>query len=222
MIVDILSLFPDYFVSPFEQSIIKRAKERGLITISLTNIRDFATGKHLKVDDRPYGGGPGMVMMPGPLCDAIRSKRREDSHVVYLTPQGKLLTPLDCERLSKVPHLILVCGHYEGIDQRVIDLEIDEEMSIGNYILTSGCPAAIVLLDAISRFIPEVLGNEESVKQDSFQDKGFKGPQYTRPEKYEGLNVPEELKSGHHAEIDKWRKRQAIIKEKEYVARSFD
>lgn len=222
MIVDILSLFPDYFTTPFEQSIIKRAKERGFIEINCVNIRDFASGKHRKVDDRPYGGGPGMVMMPAPLCDAIRSRRKENSHVVYLTPQGRLLTAEGCERLSKQRHLIVVCGHYEGIDQRVIDKEVDEEISIGNYVLTSGCPAAIVLVDALCRFLPGVLGNEDSFKQDSFQGQGFKGPKYTRPETYEDLVVPQELKSGHHANIEKWCKSEAINKEKEYVTRSID
>jgi len=222
MIIDILSLFPQYFESPFEQSIIKRAREKGLIEIRMVNIRDFASGKHNKVDDRPYGGGPGMVMMPGPLCEAIRSKKKEDSYVIYLTPQGKLLTTSDCDRFSKMAHLIIVCGHYEGIDQPVIDKEVDEEISIGNYVLSSGGPAAIVMIDSISRLIPEVLGNQDSITQDSFYKKGFKGPQYTRPEQYEGLSVPEELKSGHHAEIEKWRKKQATNKEKEYEPKFID
>jgi tRNA (guanine37-N1)-methyltransferase len=222
MIIDILSLFPDYFSSPFEQSIIKRARESGLITIRTTNVRDFAEGKHRKVDDRPYGGGPGMVMMPGPLCHAIRSRKEENSHLVYLTPQGKVLTAQDCERLAGYPHLVIVCGHYEGIDERVMEIESGERISVGNYVLTSGCPAAIVLIDALSRFISGVLGNEESSKYDSFQKKGFKGPQYTRPLDYEGCVVPEVLTSGHHAEIDKWREGQAISKEQEYVARPTD
>jgi tRNA (guanine37-N1)-methyltransferase len=220
--IDILTLFPEYFESPFEQSVMRRAKDRELIRIRSINVRTFASGKHRKVDDRPYGGGPGMVMMPGPLCDAIRSVKGENSHVIYLTPQGKVLTASDCERLAKYPHLILICGHYEGIDQRVIEKEVDEEISIGNYVLTHGGPAAIVLVDAVSRFIPGVLGNEQSALQDSFQKKGFKGPQYTRPETYEGISVPEELKSGHHVRIQKWREEQGLMKEKSYESQSGD
>lgn len=204
MIIDILTLFPEYFDSPFEQSILKRAREKRLIETRVTNIRDFATGKHRKVDDRPYGGGPGMVMMPGPICEAIRSKRTPQTHVIYLTPQGKLLTAQDCERLATHPHLILVCGHYEGYDERVAMKEPGEKISIGSYVLSSGNPAAMVIVDACSRLIPGVVGNEESVKLDTFQRGGFKGPLYTRPDDYEGLKVPTVLKSGHHAEIEKW------------------
>lgn len=216
MIIDILTLFPEYFNSPFEQSILKRAREKKLIETRVTNIRDFAKGKHRKVDDRPYGGGPGMVMMPGPICEAIRSKREPHTHVIYLTPQGKLLTAQDCERLASMSHLILVCGHYEGFDERVVMKEPGEKISIGHYVLSSGNPAAMVLVDACSRLIPGVLGNEESVKQDTFQEKGFKGPVYTRPDDFEGLMVPEILKTGHHANIEKWQKSESI--RNEYVS----
>lgn len=209
---DILSLFPEYFQGPFDVSIIQRAKEKGLIEIGLTNMRDFAQGKHAKVDDRPYGGGPGMVLMPEPVCAAIRSVREEESHVIYLTPQGKLLTAAKCQELARKKHLILLCGHYEGVDERVIEKEVDEELSIGDYVLTNGCLSAIVLVDAVSRFIPGVLGHEEAAAQDSFQDGVFDSPHYTRPELFEGLAVPEVLKRGNHAEIEKWRKAQALDK----------
>jgi tRNA (guanine37-N1)-methyltransferase len=212
MIIDILSLFPEYFEGPFQVSMIKRAIERGLIDIRLKNIRDFGEGKHQKVDDRPYGGGAGMVLMPGPVISAIRSVKREDSHVVHLSPQGKKLTAATCERLAKLPHLILVCGHYEGMDERIIDREVDEEISIGDYVLTNGCLASIVLVDATVRFIPGVLGHEEATRVESFQQGIFEGPSYTRPEEFEGLAVPEVLRSGHHAEIEKWRKREALEK----------
>lgn len=209
---DILSLFPEYFDSPFNTSILKRAKENGLLEICLTDIRDFAEGKHKKVDDRPYGGGPGMVMMPGPVCESIRSVKREGSRVIYLSPQGAPLTAAICQRLAQYDHLILLCGHYEGIDERVIDTEVDEEISIGDYVLTNGCIAAIVLVDAVSRFIPDVLGHSEAAYQDSFQDNKLDAPHYTRPPLFEGRQVPEVLMNGNHEEIRKWRHEKAIVK----------
>ena len=209
---DLLSLFPEYFESPFEVSIIKRAKEKGLIEINLVQVRDFAEGKHRKVDDRPYGGGPGMVMMPKPLTQAIRSVKKEGSRVIYLSPQGKPLTAALCEQLAKEKHLILVCGHYEGIDERVIESEVDEEISIGDYVLTNGCIAAIVLLDAVVRFVPGVLGHEEAAAEDSFQKGIFDAPQYTRPEEFEGRPIPAILKGGNHEKIRKWREKQARTK----------
>lgn len=212
MLIDILSLFPEYFEGPFKVSMIKRAIERGLIDIRLTNIRDFGEGKHRKVDDRPYGGGAGMVLMPGPTTQAIRSVKRDDSYVVYLTPQGKPLTAATCERLAKQPHLILVCGHYEGLDERVIENEVDEEISIGDYVLTNGCLASIVLVDATVRFIPGVLGHEEAAKCESFQRGLLEGPSYTHPLTFEGVSVPEVLRNGHHAEIEKWRLQKGLEK----------
>ncbi len=212
MEIDILSLFPEYFDGPFRVSMLKRAIERGLIAIRLTNIRDFGEGKHKKVDDRPYGGGAGMVLMPGPVTQAIRSVKREGSHVVYLSPQGKQLNPATCERLASMSHLILVCGHYEGLDERVIANEVDEEISIGDYVLTNGCLASIVLVDATVRFIPGVLGHEEATKFESFQQGLFEGPSYTRPDEFEGHLVPEVLRSGHHGEIEKWRAKEGFEK----------
>jgi tRNA (guanine37-N1)-methyltransferase len=208
----ILSLFPEYFQGPFSVSILKRALEKGLLQIEHVDIRKFGEGKHQKVDDRPYGGGPGMVMMPGPTCQAIRSVKEEKSYVVHLSPQGKVLTAATCVRLLNYSHLILVCGHYEGVDERILEKEIDEEISIGDYVLTNGCLPAIVLIDAMARFIPGVLGNEEAAAQDSFQMGIFDGPQYTRPEEFEGMRVPEVLKQGNHAEIKKWRYEQALKK----------
>jgi tRNA (guanine37-N1)-methyltransferase len=212
MEIDILSLFPEYFEGPFKVSMVKRAIENGFIEIRQTNIRDFGEGKHRKVDDRPYGGGPGMVLMPGPTSQAIRSVKREDSHVIYLSPQGKLFDAATAARLAKLPHLILVCGHYEGLDERVIDQEVDEEISIGDYVLTNGCLASIVLVDATVRFIPGVLGHEEGACFESFQRGIFEGPSYTRPEEFEGLEVPEVLRSGHHGDIEKWRMEKGLEK----------
>lgn len=219
MRVDILSLFPEYFRGPFDVSILKRARESKLLDIQFTDIRDFAPrnqqgkGNYAKVDDRPYGGGPGMVLMPEPVCQAIRHVKNEKSHVVYLSPQGKKLTAAKCKELAQKEHLVLLCGHYEGVDERALK-EIDEEISIGDYVLTNGCLAAIVLVDAMARFIPGVLGHEEAAGQDSFQEGIFDAPHYTRPEVFEGIPVPEVLKTGNHAEIAKWRRKQGLAKTK--------
>lgn len=207
MDIDILSLFPEYFESPFACSMIKRAREKGLVNIRAIDIRSFALDKHKTVDDRPYGGGPGMLMMADPIVRAIRSVKREDSYVIYLSPQGRVLKAPICEEIAKEhAHLIVLCGHYEGVDERAIQLEVDEEISIGDYVLTSGAPAAVVLVDAVCRFIPGVLGHPDSAKGDSFHHKEeFEGPQYTRPREFEGIEVPEVLLNGHHAEIELWR-----------------
>ncbi len=209
---DILSLFPEYFSGPFEVSILKRAQEKGLIDIHLTNIRDFAEGKHKKVDDRVFGGGSGMLLMPEPTCKAIRHVKTEKARVIYLSPQGKPLTAEVCQRLAAETHLVLLCGHYEGVDERVLEKEVDEEISIGDYVLTNGCVAAIVLVDAVSRFIPGVLGKEEAAEQDSFQHGVFDAPHYTRPVEFEGIAVPEVLRGGNHEEIKKWRDQMALRK----------
>lgn len=210
--IDILSLFPEYFNGPFDVSMLKKAQENDLLHIHLHNIRDFATDKHKRVDDRPFGGGPGMVMQPEPLVRAIRSVKRENSKVIYLSPQGSMLNAATCKRLAECPHLILVCGHYEGIDQRVIDLEVDEEISIGDYVLTNGCIAAIVLVDAVSRFYPGVLGHPDAAGTDSFQEGILEGPQYTRPILFEEREVPTVLREGNHAKIAEWRKQEALKK----------
>lgn len=212
MLVDILSLFPEFFNGPFEVSLLKRARERGLLDIRLTDIRDFASGRHRKVDERPFGGGPGMVLMPEPVAKAIEKVRKEKSKVIYLSPQGAPLDAKKCRELSSEEHLILLCGHYEGVDERVLMTHVDEEISIGDYVLTSGCPAAVVLVDALARFIPGVIDNEEAAECDSFEEGIFDAPQYAGPDEFEGIKVPEVLKSGHHAHIDAWRKAQAYQK----------
>ena len=206
MIVDILSLFPAFFRGVFDVSMLMRARDRGLLEVRHTDIRDFAEGKHRKVDDRPFGGGPGMLLKPEPLTKAIRSLRKPHSHVVYLSPQGELLTAAKSKELARYEHLILICGHYEGIDERVVQNEVDEEISIGEYVLTSGCPAAVVLVDAVSRFIPGVIGHPDAVEQDSFQNDGLlDAPQFTRPEEFEKHLVPKVLLNGNHKEIAEWR-----------------
>ena len=212
MQIDILSLFPEFFRGPFGVSMLKRAQEKGLIDIDLVQIRDFAKGNHKVVDDRPYGGGPGMLLKPEPVVEAVRSVKGKDSHVVYLSPQGSLLTAARCESLAKKPHLVVLCGHYEGIDERALRAVVDEEISIGDYVLTNGAPAAVVLVDAVVRFIPGVLGNESAAYEDSFQDGLFDCPHYTRPEEFEEMCVPKVLLGGNHAAIKKWRKEQALEK----------
>lgn len=206
----VLSLFPGYFRGPLDESILKRAQQAGLVEIDLVNIRDYALDRHKKTDDRPYGGGPGMVMMPEPLCRAIRAHKGPKSRVIYLTPQGVPLKAARCRELAKEEHLVLVCGHYEGIDQRVIESEVDEEISVGDFVLTNGCLPACILIDATVRFIPGVLGNAKSADEDSFEQEGvFDCPHYTRPEEFEGKKVPQVLLSGNHEEIRKWRARSS-------------
>lgn len=210
---DILSLFPDYFQGPFSESMLKRAIEAGILEINHVNIRDFADNKWNRVDDRPYGGGPGMVLMAEPVTKALRSVKEGHSHVIYLSPQGKPLTAAKCRALAEKKHLILLCGHYEGVDERVLESEIDEEISIGDYVLTNGGLAAIVLVDAISRFIDGVIGHPDAAATDSFEEKCvFDCPHYTRPEEFEGKKVPEVLLSGNHKEIARWRKEKALEK----------
>jgi len=212
MLIDILSLFPDYFRGPFDVSIIKRAQQNGLIQIRQVDMRDFAENKHRRVDDRPFGGGPGMVLCPQPVTSAIRSVKNERSHVIYLSPQGAKLDAAKSKELAQKEHLVLLCGHYEGIDERILEKEVHEEISIGDYVLTNGCIAAIVLVDAVVRFIPGVIGHPDAAEQDSFQQGIFDAPQYTRPEVFEGMSVPPILRQGNHAEIEKWRHSEAVKK----------
>jgi len=210
--IDILSLFPNYFHGPFDESIVGRAKRKGIVDIKLHNIRDFTKAADGRVDDRPYGGGPGMVMQPQPVEDAIMHVHRPDAWVIYLTPQGERLTASLCRSLAQKQHLILLCGHYEGIDQRVLDRHVQQEISIGDYVLTNGGLAAIVLVDAVLRFVPNVLGHELSAAEDSFEQHCFDCPQYTRPENFKGAHVPAVLLSGDHQKIAAWRKQEALKK----------
>ncbi len=205
---DILTLFPEMF-KQLSESIIGRAQERGLIDINLINIRDFSKDKHKKVDDTPYGGGAGMVLMPDVVYDAYSSIQNKNGKVIYLSPQGKVLDQKKVKELSNEENLILLCGHYEGIDQRVLDEIVDEEISIGDYVLTGGELPAMVLIDAVSRHIKGVL-SDESTKEESFSNNRLEYPQYTRPEVFRGKRVPEVLISGHHGNIKKWRDEQSL------------
>ena len=205
---DILTLFPNMF-DILNESILGRAQEKNLININVVNIRDFSKDKHNKVDDTPYGGGAGMVMRADVVYDCYNSVKTDDSKVIYLSPQGKTLDQDKVKELSKEKHLILLCGHYEGIDQRVIDEIFDEEISIGDYVLTGGELPAMVLIDSVSRYVEGVL-NKESIQEESFTDNLLEYPQYTRPEVFLGKKVPEVLLTGHHQNIEKWRKEQSI------------
>ncbi len=209
---DILTLFPEMF-EPLKYSIINRAAQNDLLEINLINIRDFAQNKHNQVDDTPYGGGSGMVMKADVVARAINSRKSKDSKVIYMTPKGKLLEQSKVVELSKQKHLIILCGHYEGIDQRVIDTLVDEEISIGDYVLTGGELPSMVLVDSVSRYVDGVLA-DGSTNEESFSNGLLEYPQYTRPEVFEGLDVPEVLKSGNHQEIAKWRRNMSIIETK--------
>ena len=205
---DVLTLFPEMF-QVLDESIIGRAKEKKLIEVNLINIRDFSKNKHKKVDDTPYGGGAGMVMRPDVVYDAYSSIEDKNAKVIYLSPQGKVLNQDKVKELSKENHLILLCGHYEGIDQRVLDEIVDEEISIGDYVLTGGELPAMVLIDSVSRYVEGVL-KEDSIKEESFSNKLLEYPQYTRPEEFRGKKVAEVLISGHHENIRKWRAEKAL------------
>lgn len=208
---DVLTLFPEMF-EPIKHSITGRATKKNLIDINLINIRDFSKDKHNHVDDTPYGGGAGMLLMPDVVYDAYESVKDEDAKVIYLSPKGKTFNQKLAKELSKQKHLILLCGHYEGIDQRVLDEIVDEEISIGDYVLTGGELPAMVMIDSISRYVEGVL-SEDSTKEESFSNNEnlLEYPQYTRPLEFRGKKVPDVLTSGNHAEIDKWRKEQALI-----------
>lgn len=206
---NVLTLFPEMFLA-LDESIIGRGKEKGLIDINLINIRDFSKNKHKKVDDTPYGGGAGMVMEPTVVYDAYCSVKEPNAKVIYMSPQGKTLNQQMVQDLAKEENIILLCGHYEGIDQRVIDEIVDEEISIGDYVLTGGELPAMVLIDSVSRYVEGVL-KEDSIQEESFTNGLLEYPQYTRPEIFLGKRVPEVLLSGHHENIKEWRKNQSII-----------
>ena len=219
MRIDILTLFPEMFASPLNCSILKRAQERGLVAISLVNIRDFTTDKYRKVDDKPYGGGPGMVMMPGPLFDCAEFVDRlgpERGRVILLTPQGERFTQAKARELAQESRLVLIAGRYEGFDERIRIGLGAEPLSIGDYVLNGGELAAMVVVDAVVRLLPGALGDEDSAKDDSFSEALLEYPQYTRPEVFRGMEVPEILLSGDHAKIAKWRREQALERTRQW------
>jgi tRNA (guanine37-N1)-methyltransferase len=211
---DIITIFPEMFASVFSGGIVKRALEKGLVEVCVHNLRDFAHDKHKQVDDRPFGGGEGMVLKPEPIFEAVEKikEKRKKGLVYLLSPQGAKFDSLLAEELSRVPQVILVCGRYEGVDERVGQGLVDGELSIGDYVLTGGEPAAWVIVDAVSRFIPGVVGKEESVRGDSFFDGLLDFPHYTRPRDFRGRKVPQVLFSGDHGKIHSWRRRKALEK----------
>jgi tRNA (guanine37-N1)-methyltransferase len=216
MRIDILCLFPEMFTSPFKESIIKRAREQGLVNVMIHNIRDYTHDKHHTVDDYPYGGGPGMVLKPEPIFEAAEAVKHQlgvsDMPIILLTPQGRLFSQSVAQELSLHPQLMLICGHYEGLDQRVCDHLATDEISIGDYVLSGGELAALVVVDAIARLIPGVLGSQDSAGSDSHSNGLLEYPQYTRPDIYQDWQVPSVLLSGNHGEIAQWRRRQAILR----------
>jgi tRNA (guanine37-N1)-methyltransferase len=209
MQIDILTLFPRVFEGPLDESILKRARDAGLIQLGIHNLRDFTHDKHRVVDDRPYGGGPGMLMKPEPIFEAVETLRHADSRVVLMTPQGTPLTHQTARTLARQPHLLIICGHYEGVDERVREALVHEEISIGDYVLTNGALAAAVLVDAVARFVPGVLGHDQSAETESFADGLLEYPQYTRPAEFRGMRVPDVLLQGNHAAIAAWQREQA-------------
>jgi tRNA (guanine37-N1)-methyltransferase len=222
MRIDILTLFPEMFESPLGHSILKRAQQAGIVNIVLTNIRDFATDKYKKVDDKPYGGGPGMVMMPGPIFDCfeyVEKLSTEKGRVILLTPQGQKFNQAKAIELSKEKRLIFISGRYEGFDERIRIGLGAEQISIGDYVLSGGEPAAIVIIDVVVRLLPGALGDEDSPKDDSFSqsaDGGLEYPQYTRPEVFRGMKVPDILLSGDHGKIAEWRRQQSLERTKKW------
>ena len=211
----ILTLFPEMVMGGLKNSIIGRAMEKGLITAEAVNIRDYSADRHHHVDDYPYGGGAGMVMQPGPVVEAyeaLSARIGKRPRVIYMTPQGRVFNQKIAEELSKEEELVFLCGHYEGVDERVLDMIVTDSLSAGDYVLTGGELPAMMMIDCISRLIPGVLNNGDSAEFESFHDNLLEYPQYTRPEEFMGRKVPEILLSGHHANIDKWRREQSIIR----------
>ena len=212
--IDILTLFPEMCLVPLGESMMKRAVEKGLVELHVHDLRDWAVGRHRKADDVPFGGGQGMVMKPEPFFAAVEDLRQPDTRVILMTPQGKRLDQPLVETYSEPGHLLLLCGHYEGVDHRVVEALVDEEISIGDYILTNGAIAAVVFVDAVIRLIPGVLGDERSPEEESFcgEHRLLEAPHYTRPAEFRGISVPEILLSGHHGKIAEWRAEQSRLR----------
>jgi tRNA (guanine37-N1)-methyltransferase len=207
--IDVLTLFPAMFAGPLDESIIKRAREAGLLELQLHQLRDWAHDKHKTVDDRPFGGGPGMLLKPDPIFEAVDSLATEETKVILLSPAGRMFNQSVARELATEKHLLLVTGHYEGFDERVREHLADDELSIGDYVLTNGALPAMVVIDAVARLLPGVLGDDQSSEEESFSHGLLEYPHYTRPAEYRGWKVPEILLSGNHAEIAKWRAAQA-------------
>jgi tRNA (guanine37-N1)-methyltransferase len=215
MKIDVLTLFPAMFAGPLDESIIKRARAAGLLDLNLHNLRDYTHDAHRKVDDRPFGGGPGMLFKPEPLFEAVEALGRETTRVILLSPAGRTFNQAIARELAGAEHLLLISGHYEGFDERVREQLADDELSIGDYVLTNGALPAMVIIDAVTRLMPGVLGDDESTHEESFSHGLLEYPQYTRPAEFRGMKVPEVLLSGNHGEIARWRAEQARLRTKE-------
>ncbi|MCY1565891.1 tRNA (guanosine(37)-N1)-methyltransferase TrmD [Staphylococcus pettenkoferi] len=213
MRIDYLTLFPEMFEGVLNHSILKRAQDKGMLNVNTVNFRDYAENKHNQVDDYPFGGGQGMVLKPEPIFNALESlQQTPETRVVLMCPQGEPFTQEKAQELSEAEHLVFICGHYEGYDERIREHLVTDEISIGDYVLTGGELPAMTMTDTIVRLIPGVLGNQQSHEDDSFQDGLLEFPQYTRPREYRGMNVPEVLLSGNHARIDAWRREQKLLR----------
>jgi tRNA (guanine37-N1)-methyltransferase len=209
MRIDVLTLFPAMFAGPLDDSIVRRARETGLLQLAVHDLRDFAPDRHRRVDDRPFGGGPGMLLKPEPIFAAVDHLASDQTRVVLLAPSGRTFSQTVAEELATQSHLLLICGSYEGVDERVREALADEELSIGDYVLTNGALPALVVIDAVTRLLPGALGDAASARDESFSAGLLEGPQYTRPAEYRHLRVPDVLLSGHHEAIDRWRVAQA-------------
>ena len=214
MKIDVLTLFPAMFAGPLDESIIMRARKKGLLDLQIHDLRKWTHDRHKTVDDKPFGGGPGMLMKPEPLFEAVESLKREKTKVILLSPSGRKFSQEIARELSQEKDLLLVTGHYEGFDERVRDSLADNELSIGDYVLTNGALPAMVVIDAVTRLLPGVLGDDESSQDESFSAGLLEYPQYTRPAEFRGMKVPDVLVSGNHAEIEKWRREQAKLRTK--------
>jgi len=215
MKIDVLTLFPAMFAGPLDESIIKRARDAGLLDLKIHNLRDYAHDRHKTVDDRPFGGGPGMLLKPEPIFEAVESLKRERTRVILVSPSGRTFNQAIARELAQLDDLLMISGHYEGFDERVRDQLADDELSIGDYVLTNGALPVMVIIDAVTRLLPGVLGDEESAHEESFSHGLLEYPQYTRPATFRGMPVPEILLSGNHAEIAKWRDEQSRLRTKE-------
>jgi tRNA (guanine37-N1)-methyltransferase len=211
MKIDVLTLFPAMFAGPLDESIIKRARQKGLLDLKIHDLRDWTHDRHRTVDDRPFGGGPGMLLKPEPLFEAVESLKRETTRVILFSPSGRKFDQNVARELAQQEDLLLITGHYEGFDERVREALVDDELSIGDYVLTNGALPAMVVVDAVTRLLPGVLGDDESSHDESFSAGLLEYPQYTRPADFRGMKVPEVLLSGNHAEIEKWRREQAQL-----------
>lgn len=215
MKIDVLTLFPAMFAGPLDESIIKRARQAGVVDLKIHYLRDYTHDRHKTVDDRPFGGGPGMLLKPEPIFEAVESLASENTRVILLSPAGRAFNQAIARELAQFDHLLLVTGHYEGFDERIREQLADDELSIGDYVLTNGALPAMVVIDAVTRLLPGALGDEGSAKDESFSHGLLEYPQYTRPAEFRGLKVPDVLLSGNHAEIAKWRAEQARLRTQE-------